>query len=150
MDRYQFGDAALAQMRPHGLELGAVRQGLAHLNGRVGSCVRPLGDQLAVLSSGYYLPLHNTAFFQPFGSVLPNDVFFLPDEMPDRVEELPHQYPPHAPARPGHRDRVPDFHAGQHTARLEGGKAEYQKTSTWHVFGVRPPQASFPLCDESV
>ena len=33
MDSYELGDATLTQVGPNGLELGAVRQGLAHLHG---------------------------------------------------------------------------------------------------------------------
>src|SRR5438445_2670677 len=93
VDSHQFGDTTLTQMRPNGLELTAVRQGLAHLDGRVGGRVRPLGDQLAVLQPCDDLPLHDTTLLQPLGSVLADDILSLGDKLPNRVEELSHRHP---------------------------------------------------------
>src|SRR5262245_27489737 len=98
VDGYQLGDTALTQVSPNRLELGAVWQGLAHFHGRVGRRVRSLGDQFAVLQPYDHLPLHDTTLFQPLGSVLPDDVPFLGDELPNRVEKLSHRHPLYGPA----------------------------------------------------
>src|SRR5947209_5736204 len=84
-------------MRPDRLELGAVGQAFAHLDGRVGSGVGSLGKQRALLQPRDDLPLHDAALFQPLGSVLPDDVLLLGDELADRLEELSHWCPSRAP-----------------------------------------------------
>jgi hypothetical protein len=83
VDGYQFGDATLTQVRPNGLELGAVWQGLTHLHGWVGRRIRPFGDQFAILQSGDHLPLHDSTLLQALGSVIANDVLILRDELPN-------------------------------------------------------------------
>ena len=62
-----------------------LRDGLIDLSW-VGCCVRLLGDQFTVLKPGDHLSLHDTALFQPFGRVLADDILFLGDELPDRIE----------------------------------------------------------------
>jgi hypothetical protein len=85
VDGDKFGDTALTQMGPNGLELRAVRQGLAHLDGWVGCRVGPLGDQRAVLQSSDHLPLHKTTLVKALGSVLPDDVLLLSDQLPQEA-----------------------------------------------------------------
>ena len=91
MDRYEFGDVTLRQERPDGFELRAIRQPFADFHARVGIGVWSLGDQLSVLESGNYLPFHNTAFDQPFGSVFSYNLSFFVHELANRIEQLPHR-----------------------------------------------------------
>jgi hypothetical protein len=74
---YQLGDAALRDVRPDGLELSAIGQGLAHLDGSVGRRVRAFGNQFAVLQPNDHLPPDDTALLQPLGSVMRDDTVTL-------------------------------------------------------------------------
>src|SRR5260370_3597768 len=80
MNRYQLGDTALPQVRPHRFELRAVGKALAHFYGRVGFCPGSLGGQFTVRQRRDHLPVHDTTFLKSFGSVFSDNIFFLGDQ----------------------------------------------------------------------
>jgi hypothetical protein len=86
MNRYQFCDAGLTEMGPDSLDLRAVCQGLAHLDGRVRFRFGPLDDQLAFFRAGNDLPFEDASLFQPLRGVLADDVPLGVNELSDRLE----------------------------------------------------------------
>jgi hypothetical protein len=80
VDGDQLGDTALSQVRPDRFELCAVWQIFANFNGRIRLGCGLFRDQFSIRKCHDRLPLHNTTFFQPLGSVFPDDVLFLGDE----------------------------------------------------------------------
>jgi hypothetical protein len=93
MDRYEFGNPALRQERPHRLELCTIRKVLAHLDCRIGFGPGFLGDQFTILQGRRRLPFHDTTLFEPLGSMLSDDVLFLGDKPPNRVKKSFHRRP---------------------------------------------------------
>src|SRR5436190_894254 len=107
MDGYQLGDTALNQVRPHRFELGAVREKLTHFHRWIGFRIGSLYDQLSILQCGDRLPLHDTTLFEPFRSVLSDDVLFFRDKLLDGGEESSHRRTPQPGAAERLEQRVP-------------------------------------------
>jgi hypothetical protein len=98
-------DTTSSQMRPDRLELGTVRQSLANFHSRIGLRVPSFSNERSVLKLCDNLPFHNTALFETLRDMLPNDVLFFGDKVPNQFEELSHR--PSRSAQRGHAERRP-------------------------------------------
>jgi hypothetical protein len=65
-------------------------EGLAYLNGWVRFGFGSLDEQDSVVDSRDDLPLEDSSFLQALGRMLADDRLLGGDEVPDRVEQLPH------------------------------------------------------------
>jgi len=86
MDRYQFGNFALLQMRPDGFEFRTVREALTNFHCRIGFCLHTFSDQFAICQRCNRLPFHDTTLLKPLRSVLSHNVLFFGDKLFDRGE----------------------------------------------------------------
>src|SRR5262245_35692554 len=87
-------------MRPNRLELCPIRKRLSYLSRRIGLCLLPFGDQLAIVETRYHLPFEDSPFLQPLRRVLSDHVHLVGNQPPDRFEQLTHRVLPKGPATP--------------------------------------------------
>ena len=88
MDRYQFRNSALTKVRPYRLELRAIGKPLSEFNSRVGTRVRALHNQFAILDTGNRLLLHYTSFLKTLDGMLTDEIFLLGNQASDSCRKF--------------------------------------------------------------
>ena len=79
----KFGNAGLAEMAPYSSAFPAIGKRKANFHGWVWSCVSPFGKQLGIRHASNHLPLHDTAFEQPFRGMFADDIAAAIDQPAD-------------------------------------------------------------------
>ncbi|MDZ4781518.1 MAG: hypothetical protein SGJ19_14810 [Planctomycetia bacterium] len=88
---YQFRKVAPLHVCPYSLELGPVRQYFANFHRWIGLRILILTQACAVFEPYDGLPFHYTAKFQPFGSMLTDNIAFLANKASQMLEKAGHR-----------------------------------------------------------